>query len=289
MSSCTLLLFFLTVCAQNTRYGLNEAYFGTNGNNENYENIYAQGFGYIDGESDVQTNIEDKRKLHKWAFDKYPGEFYNLLYGIKRKPIMSKIKAKIKVHENRKTRDDQHFEQNSEHHSREENSLVQSVGAMDGNNINIDDISDKDAVITPFESIFNITLGIDGRIVGYHKTLPSLEQNKWLNFTISSRWDGEKLEGKSWVTLSLLAGREQSVEVRVEGPFHGDPRPRGGAVAPSLHLSDYESVEMFFLNAREQYLEVQLGPYGHYQVILLHGRRNVIRWVGGVQDWAGIT
>ena len=46
---------------------------------------------------------------------------------------------------------------------------------------------------------------------------------------------------------------------------------------PFLQLWNYETVELFFLNDADQYLEVQLGPHGHYQVILLAGRRKVLR------------
>ena len=43
------------------------------------------------------------------------------------------------------------------------------------------------------------------------------------------------------------------------GSFFENPRPPGGAPGlPYLHLWDYETVELFFLNNREQYLEVQV-------------------------------
>lgn len=42
-------------------------------------------------------------------------------------------------------------------------------------------------------------------------------------------------------------------------PLFENPRPPGGVPGlPYLHLWDYEAVELFFLNNKEQYLEVQV-------------------------------
>ena len=39
-------------------------------------------------------------------------------------------------------------------------------------------------------------------------------------------------------------------------------------------------VEAFFLNHKDQYLEVEFGPHGQHIVLLLDGRRNAVKLVG---------
>lgn len=36
-------------------------------------------------------------------------------------------------------------------------------------------------------------------------------------------------------------------------------------------------MELFILGSEERYLEVELGPHGHYLVLALAGRRNVVK------------
>jgi len=36
-------------------------------------------------------------------------------------------------------------------------------------------------------------------------------------------------------------------------------------------------VEAFFLGTDDRYLEVEVGPHGHYLVLQLHGSRNLVR------------
>ena len=125
-----------------------------------------------------------------------------------------------------------------------------------------DDLQDGLPKQSFFETNFNMTLDIVGRIVGSHKVTHQNTRDM-LNFTISKRWDGRK-EGKSGnVMLSLEQGKNETVVVNILAPFFGNPKPPGGAPGtPYIHLWDYETVELFFLNNREQYLEVQVRQRG---------------------------
>ena len=133
-----------------------------------------------------------------------------------------------------------------------------------------------------FETIFNMTLDIDGRITGRHKLWTAQPSTKnMLNFTINHRWDGAKAKKSSDVNLSMEAGANETVVVKITAPFFENPRPPGGAPGlPYLNLWDYEAVELFFLNDREQYLEVQVEFDFHAMGIVRRKNRKTfeIRW-----------
>ena len=76
--------------------------------------------------------------------------------------------------------------------------------------------------------------------------------------------------------------------MNVDAPFYDDPMPcrmknnkRGNTLSHNgafMGLWDYEVVEAFFLcNETQQYLEVEVGPHGHHLVLLLDGRKNIIK------------
>ena len=69
---------------------------------------------------------------------------------------------------------------------------------------------------------------------------------------------GEQRDGGGEHTGSLLWGTYWWHRL-ILAPFFENPKPPGGVPGlPYLHLWDYEAVELFFLNNREQYLEVQV-------------------------------
>jgi len=73
------------------------------------------------------------------------------------------------------------------------------------------------------------------------------------------------------VTLEVLLGTD-SLKIELDAPFHGDAppdSPRGSCP----ELWEYEVVELFLLGADERYVEVELGPHGHFLVLTLHGIR----------------
>lgn len=65
------------------------------------------------------------------------------------------------------------------------------------------------------------------------------------------------------------------MKVFTQGPLFDDPpapeEPATGGYCPNLW--DYEVIELFFANDKDQYLEVEIGPHGHWLVYLLNGRR----------------
>ena len=66
----------------------------------------------------------------------------------------------------------------------------------------------------------------------------------------------------------------------VQAPYWADPAPPGGQPGQAYFgLWEYEVVEAFFLNAKDQYLEVEFGPHGQHIVLLLNGRRNAVKYV----------
>ncbi|OXA41789.1 UPF0462 protein C4orf33 homolog isoform X2 [Folsomia candida] len=103
-----------------------------------------------------------------------------------------------------------------------------------------------------------------------------------LNFTISKTWDGGVPSDHSEIHIKLtLQGEEdaQTLLIQVDAPFFNDPQPPASLSPPGStpQLWDYEVVELFFLGDEDKYLEVELGPRGHYLVLQLHGVRNIIR------------
>ncbi len=97
---------------------------------------------------------------------------------------------------------------------------------------------------------------------------------------------------RTWDAVPALAGERASLELTlnaselrlvVEAPFHGDPAPplsRGSCP----RLWEYEVVECFLVGSDARYLEVEMGPHGHYLLLSLHGRRNIVEQ-GMVADY----
>ena len=98
-------------------------------------------------------------------------------------------------------------------------------------------------------------------------------------FEILSSWNGETLLPGEWATVDLLLG--DPVEVRVEAAYYGDPAPidRPGR---QYGLWEFEVVELFLLGDDDRYLEIELGPHGHWLALSLAGPRVV------VDDWVPI-
>lgn len=92
-----------------------------------------------------------------------------------------------------------------------------------------------------------------------------------MRLTINQTWNGHPLATGDHTRLDLVVASGM-LHVVLDAPFHNDappPRPPG----PTDHLWDYEVVELFLLGTDTRYLEIELGPHGHYLVLLLHGIR----------------
>jgi len=95
--------------------------------------------------------------------------------------------------------------------------------------------------------------------------------------TIQTTWNGEPVGPRCTpIHISLKKG-EDGLIMEVKAPYFRDPPPPGSAGKPFWELWDYEVVEAFFLNDKDQYLEVELGPHGHHLTLLLNGRRKISR------------
>ncbi len=96
-----------------------------------------------------------------------------------------------------------------------------------------------------------------------------------IDATIRSLWNGEPAAEAEHVRISASI-EERELRVRVQGPFHGDPKP---AEPPgrSPGLWEHEVVELFLVGPAREYLEIELGPHGHYLALLLAAPRRVVR------------
>lgn len=93
-------------------------------------------------------------------------------------------------------------------------------------------------------------------------------------FLVNRTWDGSLLDEDVVARVQLCLDPTHLVVV-VDAPFHGDPPP-GRPPGSTERLWEHEVVEVFLVGAEDDYLEVELGPHGHYLVLRLHGYRNVV-------------
>ena len=94
---------------------------------------------------------------------------------------------------------------------------------------------------------------------------------------INQTWNGEVLAVSEHVRL-LMRLDQNGLHVQVEAPFYNDPPPES-APGTTEGLWEYEVVELFLLGAGGHYLEIELGPHGHYLVYYLSDVRQVERVV----------
>ena len=112
------------------------------------------------------------------------------------------------------------------------------------------------------------------------------------DYKIGLTWDGKPIDHRPaqvfssnmfssldfYFQISLRPGPGGEVLVSVVAPYWSDPAPPGGLPGQAYFgLWEYEVVEAFFLNSRDQYLEVEFGPHGQHIVLLLNGRRNAVK------------
>ena len=95
-----------------------------------------------------------------------------------------------------------------------------------------------------------------------------------LSLTIEHTWDGIPIDADEAVSV-VVSSTPSALLLEVEAPFHGDPAPEQPP-GPVWKLWEHEVVEVFLLGADDEYLEIELGPRGHYLVLRLRGARNII-------------
>lgn len=85
-----------------------------------------------------------------------------------------------------------------------------------------------------------------------------------MELVIAQTWDGQMLAPEDRATV-WIAALPAGLEVRIASPFFGDLPPS----APPGHtdrLWEYEVVEVFLCGEDGRYLELELGPHGHYWI-----------------------
>ena len=106
-------------------------------------------------------------------------------------------------------------------------------------------------------------------------TVGRLSSASKTEFCVNQTWDGKRLAEHEHVHLKLRF-EAQAVELDVTSPFYGDDPPLQ-ARGSTDRLWEHEVVEVFLLGDHLRYLEIELGPHGHYLVLELQGVRHVIR------------
>merc|ERR1719150_2960909 len=102
------------------------------------------------------------------------------------------------------------------------------------------------------------------------------EIRRMKSFAIAGTWDGQPVDHEP-VQLTL-EGDGDDLLIRISAPFFDDPAPGGGKPGEAFFkLWEYEVVEAFFLNDKEQYLELEFGPHGQHLMLILNGNRNAIK------------
>jgi len=102
----------------------------------------------------------------------------------------------------------------------------------------------------------------------------SAEPRGVFRLRVASTWDGLSVPLDEQAEL-VLTGHEDHLELGIDAPYHGDPAPESPAGSlPGLW--NYEVVELFIAGVDDRYLEVEVGPHGHYLVLQLEGVRNVV-------------
>jgi hypothetical protein len=90
---------------------------------------------------------------------------------------------------------------------------------------------------------------------------------------IDQLWDGTPADERYALELSVDDSTHELI-VSVDAPFFGDPPPLSQAANGSVaNLYEYEVVELFLFGAGARYLEVELGPSGHYLALTFDGER----------------
>lgn len=96
-----------------------------------------------------------------------------------------------------------------------------------------------------------------------------------MEFAINKTWNGKSVPVNDEIKIRITS-MPDGIKLEVDVPFYDDPKPSAPA-GRFDGLWDFEVVEVFLLGSNNNYLEIELGPHGHYLVYYLEGFRNVTK------------
>tara|TARA_B110000037_G_scaffold217573_1_gene278934 strand:- start:20 stop:535 length:516 start_codon:yes stop_codon:yes gene_type:complete len=95
-----------------------------------------------------------------------------------------------------------------------------------------------------------------------------------MEIKFDSLWDGTP--GEPGEGARIKVSRDGSLmRIEVEATLYSDPEPPTQP-GPCDGLWEYEVVELFIAGLGDEYLEIELGPHGHYLILGLKGERNIV-------------
>ena len=98
------------------------------------------------------------------------------------------------------------------------------------------------------------------------------------SLSIDTTWKGQSLPLHTQSRLEIER-RPAGLLLDFSTPFYADPPPPIALAADEIcstpELWNYEVLELFIAH-KEQYTEIEVGPYGHYLVLRFNGRRQRI-------------
>lgn len=124
----------------------------------------------------------------------------------------------------------------------------------------------KSALVTEWDTVINQNL------------------KEGLSCEIKYTWDGKNLENHGPIQISMrwhferIMGKphKRIVRVNIQAPLFDDPDPPDEMAGICPGLWNYECVELFFANNKGNYTEIEVGPHGHWLVLLHKDYRQCI-------------
>jgi hypothetical protein len=96
-------------------------------------------------------------------------------------------------------------------------------------------------------------------------------------YKIASLWDGTKLPESEQVSvmvnIEMLESKEACLMIDVEAPFFNDVKPASDADMNLDGLWNFEVVEVFIKGRHDKYIEIEMGPHGHFLILACDGYR----------------
>ncbi|XP_076064325.1 UPF0462 protein C4orf33 homolog isoform X2 [Oratosquilla oratoria] len=98
-----------------------------------------------------------------------------------------------------------------------------------------------------------------------------------ISYHVEKTWNGDPINHDP-VKITLEGDGKENLLLHIEAPFFNDPpNPGGKPGEPFFELWNYEVVEAFFLNDDNQYLEVEVAPWGQHIVLIFKALKETIR------------